>query len=69
MMAEASSRRALRAWCKDGTERRVELTLGAIRGADGRITHWVAAFSDQSELERLRAELESLKNGSFQAAA
>lgn len=61
MMAETSSRRELRVWCKDGAERTVEMTLGAIRGSDGRITHWVAGFSDRTELARLRAELESLK--------
>jgi hypothetical protein len=32
-----------------------------VRSAEGQITHWVLAFSDRSELERLRAELESLR--------
>jgi len=32
-----------------------------VRNAEGAITHWVVAFSDRTELERLRAELESLR--------
>ena len=27
----------------------------------GELTHWVVAFSDRSEVEKLRAELEGLK--------
>jgi PAS domain S-box-containing protein len=61
MLAESTARRTVKAWTKDGTLRHVELTLDAVRSAEGRITHWVLAFSDRSELERLRAELESLR--------
>jgi PAS domain S-box-containing protein len=61
MLAESSARRTVKAWAKDGAARHVELTLGAVRSAEGQITHWVLAFSDRSELERLRAELESLR--------
>ena len=61
MLTESSARRSLKAWAKDGAARHVELTLGAVRSAEGRVTHWVLAFSDRSELERLRAELESLR--------
>jgi hypothetical protein len=39
----------------------VELTLAAVRANDGRISHWVAAFSDRTEIEQLRAELDSLR--------
>lgn len=60
-MADSSSRWQLRAWSKDGAVRHVEMSLCAIRAADGRTTHWVAAFRDRSETERLRAELETLK--------
>lgn len=52
----------LKAWAKDGSVRHVELALGAVRSADGRISHWVVAFSDRSELERLRAELAAPKS-------
>ena len=61
LLAENTSRWQVRAWGKDGAPRHVELALGAIRGADGRLTHLIAAFSDRSEVERLRAELESLR--------
>ena len=62
VLAESSSRRPVKAWSKDGTLRHVELTLGAVRSAEGQINLWVLAFSDRSELERLRAELESLRS-------
>lgn len=61
LLAETASRWQVRAWGKDGTACHVELALGAVRGAEGRITHWVVAFSDRSEVEHLRAELESLR--------
>ena len=52
LLAESSSRWKLRAWGKDG----------AVHSADGQLTHWVVAFSDRSEIEKLRAELEGLKS-------
>jgi len=61
MLAEQAPRRTVKAWAKDGSPRPVELTLAAVRANDGRISHWVAAFSDRTELERLRAELDSLR--------
>lgn len=61
MLAESNPRRALKLWSKDGSVRQVDLSLTPLRAADGRITHWVLAFSDRSELERLRAELDSLR--------
>jgi PAS domain S-box-containing protein len=60
MLAESSPRRSLKAWAKDGAVRHVDLSLTPLRADDGRTTHWVLAFSDRSELERLRAELDSL---------
>jgi len=62
LLAESVSRWEMRAWAKDGAARHVELALGAVRGAEGRLTHWVGAFSDRSEAERLRAELAALKS-------
>ena len=38
------------------------VSLGAVHSADGELTHWVLAFSDRSEIEKLRAELEGLKS-------
>jgi PAS domain S-box-containing protein len=61
LLAESQSRWQIKAWTKDGTLRHVELSIGAVRSAEGRVTHWVAAFADRSELERLRAELDSLR--------
>jgi len=61
LLAESVSRWELKAWAKDGTARHVELALSAVRSAEGRLTHWVVAFSDRTECERLRAELAALK--------
>jgi len=62
LLAETASRWQLRAWHKDGSLRHVEVAFGAVRSAEGRITNWVVAFSDRSEVERLRAELEELRS-------
>ena len=61
MLAEPHPRRTLKAWSKDGSVRHVDLSLTPLRADDGRITHWVIAFSDRSEIERLRAEVDSLR--------
>lgn len=61
LLAESNSRWKLRAWGKDGAARHVEIALGAVHSADGQLTHWVVAFSDRSEVEKLRSELEGLK--------
>jgi PAS domain S-box-containing protein len=61
LLAESETRWQIKAWSKDGALRHVELTLGAVRSAEGRITHWVAAFADRAEAERLRAEVDSLR--------
>src|SRR5919108_4595756 len=62
LLAESSSRWKLRAWGKDGAVRHVEIALGAVHSAQGELTHWVVAFSDRSEVEKLRSELEGLKS-------
>jgi PAS domain S-box-containing protein len=61
LLAESGSRWKLRAWAKDGAVRHVEIALGAVRSAEGELTHWVVAFSDRAELERLRSQLEGLQ--------
>ena len=61
LLAATSSRWKGRAWGRDGGVRHVEIALGAVTSADGQLTHWIAAFSDRSEAEMLRAELEGLK--------
>ena len=60
--AESNSRWKARAWAKDGGPRHVEITLGAVHDPDGELTHWVLAFADRSEVERLRSQLEALKS-------
>ena len=52
LLAQAPSHRELETWSTDGSVRHVELTLGAVRNAEGRLTHWVVGFAD---LQRLRA--------------
>jgi PAS domain S-box-containing protein len=61
LLSESARRWEFTAWAKDGETRHVEAALGNIRSADGRLTHWVIAFSDRGELERLRSEVETLK--------
>ena len=62
LLAEPTSRWRIKAWGKDGNARYVEAALSALRSAEGRRTHWVVAFSDRDEVERLRAELETLRS-------
>jgi len=52
LLAQAPSHRELETWSKDGSVRHVEMTLGALRNAEGRLTHWVVGFAD---LQRLKA--------------
>jgi PAS domain S-box-containing protein len=60
-LSESPRRWELTAWAKDGDARHVEATFSNIRSADGRVTHWVLAFSDRGDVEQLRSELETLK--------
>jgi len=62
VLADCPSAWPLTAWRKDGAELQLQLSLSGVRGADGRLTHWVLTFSDRAEIERLRAELESMKS-------
>ena len=52
LLAQGTAYRELETWSKDGSVRHVEMTLGAVRNPEGRLTHWVAGFAD---LERLKA--------------
>ena len=52
LLAQGPAYRELETWSKDGSARQVEMTLGAVRDPEGRLTHWVAGFAD---LERLKA--------------
>jgi len=57
---EPGARLLLRARRKDGSAAHVEATAGSVRGVDGRVTHWVLAFADRTELEELREKLNAL---------
>ncbi len=61
MFNEAPARLQTRARRKDGVQVDVELSLGMVHGVDGRLTHWVLAFADRSEMERMREELRVLR--------
>ena len=65
---EPESRWRLRAWRKDGSPLHVETAVGRVRGADGKLTHWVLAFVDRTELEMLREEIAALKTRPAAAA-
>jgi PAS domain S-box-containing protein len=69
LLAESPRRWQLTAWGKDGEVRHVEVALCGLRSADGRLTHWVVAFSDRAEVEQLRAQLEALKSASAASAS
>ena len=61
MFSEAPARVQMRARRKDGLAAEVELSIGMVHGIDGRLTHWVLAFADRSEIARMREELRILK--------
>jgi len=60
-MLEAPRRWEVTVWGKDGAERAVAASVAPLRAVDGTLTHWVVTLSDRSEVERLRAEVETLK--------
>ena len=62
LLAAPETRCQVKAWTRDGALRHVELALGAVRSADGKLTRWVLSFSDRSEAEQLRAELAELRS-------
>jgi len=62
LLAAPETRCRVKAWTKEGALRHVELALGAVRSADGKLTRWVLSFSDRSEVEQLRAELAELRS-------
>jgi PAS domain S-box-containing protein len=61
MFNEAPARVQMRARRKDGSTADVELSIGMVHGADGRLTHWVLAFADRSEIARMQEELRVLR--------
>jgi PAS domain S-box-containing protein len=57
LFGERAPRDMLRAQRKDSSQAFVEVSVGAVRGSDGRVTHWVLAFTDRTELEQLRERI------------
>lgn len=62
MFNDAPVRLQMRARRKDGVAAEVDLSIGMVHGVDGRLTHWVLAFADRSEIERMREELRVLRS-------
>lgn len=62
MFNEAPVRLQMRARRKDGVAAEVDLSIGMVHGVDGRLTHWVLAFADRSEIERMREELRIMRS-------
>ena len=62
MFNAAPARLQMRARCKNGAAAQVELSIGMVHGIDGRLTHWVLAFADRGEIERMREELRVLRS-------
>jgi PAS domain S-box-containing protein len=62
MFNDAPVRLQMRARRKDGAAVDVDLSIGMVHGVDGRLTHWVLAFADRSEIERMREELRVLRS-------
>jgi PAS domain S-box-containing protein len=60
LFREPDAQLLLRARRKDGSAVHLETTAGSLRGVDGRVTHWVLAFADRTELEQLRERLAAL---------
>jgi len=61
LFREPQAQLLLQAQRKDGSLAHAEVSVGAVHGVDGRVTHWVLAFSDRTELEQLRNELRALR--------
>ena len=64
LFGEPSSRWRLPAWSKDGGALQVEASVGAVRASDGHLSHWVLSFTDRTELEHLRVELDASRDAS-----
>lgn len=62
MFEEAPVRLQMRARRKDGAAAEVDLSIGMVHSIEGRLTHWVLAFADRSEIARMREELRVLRS-------
>lgn len=62
MLEAVRARHEVCASHKNGAPLDVEVMLGPVHDASGRLTHWVLTFTDRSELTRLRGEVAALKS-------
>jgi PAS domain S-box-containing protein len=62
MFKDAPARLRMHARRKNGVAAEVELSIGMVHGIDGRLTHWVLAFADRSEIARMQEELRVLRS-------
>ena len=62
LFSQAPMRLQMRGRRKDGASLIVDLSVGMVHGVDGLLTHWVLAFADRTEIERLREELRVLRS-------
>jgi PAS domain S-box-containing protein len=62
MFKDAPARLRMRARRKSGAAAEVDLSIGMVHGVDGRLTHWVLAFADRSEIARMQEELRVLRS-------
>jgi len=61
MFKDAPARLRMHARRKSGAATEVDLSIGMVHGIDGRLTHWVLAFADRSEIARMQEELRVLR--------
>jgi len=61
MFKDAPARLRMHARRKSGVAAEVDLSIGMVHGIDGRLTHWVLAFADRSEISRMQEELRVLR--------
>ncbi len=61
MFNDAPARLRMHARRKSGESAEVEVSIGMVHGVDGRLTHWVLAFADRSEVARMQEELRVLR--------
>jgi len=61
MFKDAPARLRMHARRKSGAAAEVDLSIGMVHATDGRLTHWVLAFADRSEIARMQEELRVLR--------
>lgn len=56
LFGEPVARALIKVWRKDGKPVELDASVGAVRDAAGKHTHWVVAFAEETPAELLRAE-------------